>query len=133
MRYDKRMRAKSRQDPRFKVLGRAICQEISALPGNLIDISARGCKIFYSVPVTLHLEDDYTLTIQVSDSSTGELTLICHPAWVNEDSGQTIIGMNILRSPDSDQLKAFVDSLQSKSQGDQDSQSQIVDSQCQFI
>ena len=114
-------------------MGRAMCQEISALPGNLIDISARGCKIFYSVPVTLHLEDDYTLTIQVSDSSTGELTLICHPAWVNEDSGQTIIGMNILRSPDSDQLKAFVDSLQSKSQGDQDSQSQIVDSQCQFI
>lgn len=99
----------------------------------MIDISARGCKIFYSVPVTIHLEDDYTLTIQVADKSTGDLTLICHPAWANEDSGQTFIGMNILRSPDSERLKRFVESLKSQSDGDQDDQSQIVDSQCQFI
>ena len=127
------MRAKTRQDPRYQVLGRAICQEISALPGNLIDISARGCKIFYSVPVSIHLEDDYTLTIQVADNSTGDLTLICHPAWVNEDSGQTFLGMTILRSPDSEQLRAFVESLKSKNESDQDNKSQIVDSQCQFI
>ena len=110
-----------------------MCQEISALPGSLIDISARGCKIFYSVPVTLHLEDDYTLTIQVADSSIGNLTLICHPAWVNEDSGHTIIGMNILRSPDSELLHNFVESLKNKVNSEQDGQSQIVDSQCQFI
>lgn len=103
------------------------------MPGNLIDISARGCKIFYSVPVSIHLEDDYTLTIQVADNSTGDLTLICHPVWVNEDSGQTFLGMTILRSPDSEQLRAFVESLKSKNESDQDSKSQIVDSQCQFI
>ncbi len=128
------MRVKARQDPRFEVLGRVQCQEISALPGSLIDISAHGCKIFYSVPVTIHLEDDYTLLIQVADSSTKDLTLICHPAWVNEDSGQTSVGMTILRSPDSEQLNAFVEALTSKKTGDgQGDQSQIVDSQCQFI
>lgn len=127
------MRSKMRQDPRFEVLGRVQCQEISALPGNLIDISAHGCKIFYSVPVTIHLEDDYTLTIQVAENSTSDFSLICHPAWVNEDSGQTVLGMTILRSPDSDRLKAFVESLEDKSGKEQDDQSQIVDSQCQFI
>lgn len=127
------MRAKSRQDPRFEVLGRALCQEISALPGNLVDISAHGCKVFYSVPVTIHLEDDYTLLITVADSSTPELTLICHPAWVNEDSGQTMLGMTILRSPDSERLKNFVESLKNKSGSDQNEKNQIVDSQCQFI
>ena len=116
------MRAKARQEPRYKILGRALCQEISALPGSLIDISVGGCKIFYSVPVSIHLEDDYTLTIQVADSSTGDLTLICHPAWVNEDSGQTIIGMNILRSPDSEQLHIFVESLKNKESSEQNGQ-----------
>ena len=127
------MRAKSRQDPRFEVLGRALCQEISALPGNLVDISAHGCKVFYSVPVTIHLEDDYTLLITVADSSTPDLTLICHPVWVNEDSGQTMLGMTILRSPDSERLNAFVESLKAKNGSDQDDKNQIVDSQCQFI
>ena len=127
------MRSKTRQDPRFEVLGRAVCQEISALPGSLIDISAHGCKIFYSVPVTIHLEDDYTLLIQIADNAADDLTLLCHPAWVNEDSGQTVIGMTILRSPDSDRLNAFVESLKSKSDGGKNDQSQIVDSQCQFI
>ena len=129
----KLMRAKSRRDPRFEVLGRVQCQEISALPGSLIDISANGCKIFYSVPVTIHLEDDYTLVVQLADSAIGDLTLICHPAWVNEDSGQTVVGMSILRSPDSQSLKDFVESLKDKSQDDDGDQSQIVDSQCQFI
>ncbi len=114
-------------------MGRVQCQEISALPGNLIDISAHGCKIFYSVPVTIHLEDDYTLLLQVADSATSDLTLICHPAWVNEDSGQTVIGMTILRSPDSERLNAFVESLKSKSEKEEDGKSQIVDSKCQFI
>lgn len=127
------MRAKERQEPRYKILGRALCQEISALPGSLIDISASGCKIFYSVPVSIHLEDDYTLTIQVADNSIGDLTLICHPAWVNEDSGQTFLGMTILRSPDSEQLRTFIQSLKTQSDDDQNDQSQIVDSQCQFI
>ena len=114
-------------------MGRVQCQEISALPGNLIDISAHGCKIFYSVPVTIHLEDDYTLLIQVADSSTSDFTLICHPVWVNEDSGQTVWGRTILRSPDSERLKAFVESLESKNGKEEGGQSQIVDSQCQFI
>ncbi|MBQ6029701.1 MAG: PilZ domain-containing protein [Treponema sp.] len=127
------MRAKSRQDPRFEVLGRVQCQEISALPGNLIDISAHGCKVFYSVPVTIHLEDDYTLLIQVAESSTSDFTLICHPVWANEDSGQTVLGMTILRSPDSERLKAFVESLEKKHDKEEGGQSQIVDSQCQFI
>lgn len=127
------MCAKSRQDPRYEVLGRVQCQEISALPGNLIDISAHGCKIFYSVPVTIHLEDDYTLLVQVADSSTSDFTLICHPAWANEDSGKTILGMTILRSPDSERLKTFVESLENKKENEKSDQSQIVDSQCQFI
>ena len=127
------MREKSRRDPRFEVLGRALCDEISALPGSLIDISARGCKIFYSVPVTLHLEDDYTLFVQLADRASGDLTLICHPAWVNEDSGQTTIGMNILRSPDSEKLKFFVQEMQAKKDREQNPQSQIIVSKCNFI
>ena len=127
------MRGKARRETRYEILGRALCQEISALPGSLIDISANGCKIYYTVPVSIHLEDDYTLTIQLADNSIGDLTLICHPAWVNEDSGQTFLGMSILRSPDSERLRTFVHSLKTKIDIEQDNKSQIVDSQCQFI
>lgn len=127
------MCAKTRQDPRFEVLGRVQCQEISALPGSLIDLSLHGCKIFYNVPVTLHLEDDYSLLLQAADSSVGDLTLICHPVWVNEDSGNTILGMEVLRSPDSDKLNAFIERLEKRNKAELNAKSQIVETQCQFI
>ncbi len=127
------MCAKLRQDPRYEVLGRVQCNEISALPGNLIDLSLHGCKIFYNVPVTVHLEDDYNLILHTADSLVGDFTLICQPAWVNEDSGKTVLGMSILRSPDSEKLGIFIDHLHKKVNAESSRQDQIVDSQCHFI
>ena len=131
--HNVRMCAKTRQDTRFEVLGRVQCQEISALPGSLVDLSLHGCKIFYNVPVTLHLEDDYSLLLQTADSSVGNLTLICHPVWVNEDSGNTVLGMEILRSPDTERLKKFIDILEKRKISETGFKSQIVETQCQFI
>lgn len=127
------MCAKARKEPRYKILGRVEASELSALPGMLIDISLSGCKFHYTVPVAVDLENDYSLTIKVSDNnSSSDLNLICHPVWVCEDSGETDMGMQILHSPDTDKLKEFVDSLNRSEYGD-GSESQIVDNSCQFI
>ncbi|MDE5776102.1 MAG: PilZ domain-containing protein, partial [Treponemataceae bacterium] len=90
-----------RRNPRFEVLGRVHCKELSPLSGSLLDVSLHGCKIFYNLPVTVRLEDEYEVALQISDSEDDSITLICCPVWVNEDSGKTSVGMSVLRSPDS--------------------------------
>ena len=127
------MRFEERQDMRFKVLGRVYCKELSPLNGSLIDVSLHGCKIFYNLPVTVRLEDEYEISLQISDSEDDSITLICCPAWVNEDSGKTAVGMSVLRSPDSEKFVKYVSRL-NKNLGDEKKfQNQIVHTQCQFL
>ncbi|MCH5283447.1 MAG: PilZ domain-containing protein [Treponema sp.] len=127
------MRSEKRQDSRYKVLGRVHCKEFSPLSGSLVDVSLHGCKIFYNLPVTVRLEDEYEVSLQISDSEDDSITLICCPAWVNEDSGSTVMGMSVLRSLDSEKFAKYISRLDKNSGDEKKSQNQIVDSQCQFL
>ncbi len=128
------MCAKARKDPRFKVLGRVEPCEFSALSGSLIDISLHGCRLHYDFPVTVDLESDYTIVVRIAHNSiTGDLNLLCHPAWASEDSGSTDIGMTIMRSLDTDRLTSFVNELEIERKKENSISDQIVDTECQFV
>lgn len=127
------MRLEKRRDARYAVLGRVHCKELSPLCGSLVDVSLHGCKIFYTLPVTVRLEDEYEISLQISDREDDSITLICCPAWVNEDSGKTAVGMSVLRSPDSEKFAQYVSRLDKNFGDEKESQNQIVDSQCQFL
>lgn len=103
----------NRQQARFKEIGRIISPEICALPGILDDISAAGCKVHYSFPVVIELENEYE--IKIAPTRTHEeapLKLICIPQWVNERDGSTYIGFKIIYSPDANRLSEFIQYLE---------------------
>lgn len=128
------MCAKTRKFTRYDVLGRVESEELSALPGTLIDISSQGCKLHYANPVAVNLENDYTINVKFTDAGCPKpLTLICHPVWVSEDSGSTDIGMTFLHSPDTDSLKEYIKYLHLDSQSTGSVEDQIVDEPCQFV
>lgn len=127
------MLSEKRQSPRYKVLGRMLCNELSPLHGSLIDVSQTGCQVYYTVPVNVQLENDYTFLFQSSDSEGYNITLICHPAWVKEDSGKTLVGLEVLRSPDSEKFNRYIEYLDRTREAAEEYNSQIVDTQCQFL
>lgn len=87
--------------------------ELCALPGVLDDISLSGCKIHYSFPVVVDLENEYELKIFPLHSSVNTaLNLICTPQWVKEQEGNTFIGFKIQYSPDANKLNTFISQLE---------------------
>lgn len=126
------MCAKTRKAVRYEVLGRVESEELSVFPGTLIDISTEGCKIHYSNPVTVGLDNEYTVRIKFTDQ-TETLTLICQPVWASEDSGATDIGMKFLHSPDTDTLQKYISMLHLDAQNAKSIENQIVETECQFI
>ncbi len=128
------MCAKSRKSVRYEILGKVEASELSTFPAKLLDISSQGCKIHYSNPVTVELDSEYTIKIKFTEQALSEqLTLICQPIWVCEESGATNIGMKFLHSPDTDTLLKYISFLHLESQSDNDVKSQIVESECHFI
>ena len=106
------MDEENRQHTRYEEIGRVLAPELCALPGVLDDISVSGCKIHYSFPITVDLENEYD--IKLSPLHHGEqspLNLICHPQWVQESEGNTYIGLKILYSPDANRVKDFIQQL----------------------
>ena len=128
------MCAKSRKAVRYEILGRVESEELSAFPGKLLDISTHGCKIHYSNPVVVALENEYTVKIKFTDRDLPEtLTMICQPVWACEDNGSTDIGLKFLHSPDTDTLLRYITILHIDSQDAGGVESQIVENECQFI
>lgn len=110
--YTFNMDEENRQHTRYEEIGRVLAPELCALPGVLDDISVSGCKIHYSFPITVDLENEYD--IKLSPLHHGEqspLNLICHPQWVQESEENTYIGLKILYSPDANRLKDFIQQL----------------------
>ena len=98
---------------RYEEIGRVIAPELCALPAVLDDISLSGCKIHYSFPVVVDLENEYDLKISPLHSSVSTpLNLICIPQWVKEQDGSTFIGFKIQYSPDANRLSAFINQLE---------------------
>lgn len=107
------MSIENRQCTRFEEIGRINAPEICALPGVLDDISANGCKIHYSFPITLDLDNEYEIKISpLHNSNDSPLNLICIPQWVKEQEGNTYIGFKIIYSPDAARLGDFIEHLE---------------------
>lgn len=121
-----------RKFTRFADIGRVDAPQLCALSGVLDNISREGCKIHYTFPVVVDLENDYELKITPAASPLKPLVLLCHPQWVKEDKGSTEIGFSILRSPDYTRLTEYVRNLGAE-QDSQDVSKQIVGSVCQFV
>lgn len=110
------MAQENRQSTRYTEIGRVNAPEICAISGILDDISAEGCKIHYSFPVVLDLENEYELKISpLHNSDETPLNLICIPQWVNEKDGNTFIGFKITYSPDANRLSDFIKYLKNLS------------------
>lgn len=107
------MDQENRQETRYVEIGRVTSTELCPLSAVLDDISITGCKIHYSFPIVVDLENEYELKISpLHYSDTEALNLICKPQWVNEKDGSTYIGFKILYSPDAARLQKFIDYLE---------------------
>lgn len=107
------MEQENRLHTRYDEIGRVTAPEICALPAVLDDISLTGCKLHYSFPVVVDLENEYELKISPLHSSVhSPLNLICTPQWVKEQDGSTFIGFKIQYSPDAHKLKTFISQLE---------------------
>ncbi len=108
------MEQEHRLHTRYDEIGRITAPEICALPGILDDISLHGCKVHYSFPVVVDLENEYELKISpLHGSNTTPMNLICTPQWVKEHGGNTFIGFSIQYSPDAHKLQHFIKHLES--------------------
>jgi hypothetical protein len=126
------MCAFTRKSVRFSDIGRIDAPQICALPGVLDDISRDGCRIHYTFPLVVDLENDYELKITPASSPMRPFRLLCHPQWVNEDKGMTEIGFSFLRSPDYSRLIEYVNNLDFNAES-QDVDKQIINFVCQFV
>lgn len=111
------MESDKRIATRFKEMGKVSAPEICALPGILDDISATGCKVHYTFPVVVDLENEYELQLlTTSNFGTLSLNLRVQPQWVKEIDGTTTIGFEILYSPDASRLSQFISHLEKLSE-----------------
>ncbi len=113
------MEQENRLHTRYEEIGRITAPDICALPGILDDISLNGCKVHYSFPVVVDLENEYEVKLSpLHSSNTSPLNLILSPQWVNEHGGNTYIGFKIHYSPDAHKLEQFIKHLESISKDD---------------
>lgn len=122
-----------RTDERYEDFGHVEAESICALPGVLDDISVGGCKVRFPVPVAIDMENQYNLTIRLSQSDSSPLHLICCPQWVSLKGSETVIGFSVLRSPDSPRLESYISEKQ-MTEGDGDSiYSLIINNEPVFV
>ena len=113
------MEQENRLHTRYEEIGRVTAPELCALPGILDDISLTGCKVHYSFPVVVDLENDYEVKLSpLHGSNSSPLNLICTPQWVKEQDGNTYIGFLIQYSPDAHKLEEFIKHLEMISKDD---------------
>jgi len=115
------MREENRVAERYDDMGKVSCPELSALSGNLINISRTGLKVLFPVPVTVDLEaqNEYELRISLA-KKIGEppLVLVCVPQWVREVEHVTEIGFKSMYSPDQNRYMSYVSELESSEKED---------------
>ena len=81
--YTIKMDQENRLHTRYEEIGRITAPEICALPGILDDISLTGCKVHYSFPVVVDLENEYDVKISPLHGASGTpLNLICTPQCI---------------------------------------------------
>ena len=127
------MDSEIRQDERFEDIGRIEAPQICPLAGVLDNISLGGCKVHYTVPVVVDLENDYEVNITFARAaSDGSLELTCHPQWAREVNGTTEIGFKVLPCKGTARLAKYIEDL-GLDKMDSSLADQIANSGCQFI
>ncbi|MBP5568887.1 MAG: PilZ domain-containing protein [Treponema sp.] len=107
------MNRENRQETRYQEIGRVDAPEICALNGILDDISDTGCKVHFSCPVKVSLENEYNLKFTLSSySEEPPLQLVCKPMWVKKENTETQIGFKYLFSPDDSRLHEIINHLE---------------------
>lgn len=119
-----------RLSARFEDIGRFVAPEICALPGVLENISKDGCKIQYSLPIELDMENDYEAKIVFARSAGEQFSLLCHPQWIKKQGENTDIGFKILPSTDYARLSKYIEKLNIDSSDNLD---EVSGSTCQII
>lgn len=108
------MGVENRNSERYDDMGKVFCEELSALPGNLENISKSGLKVHFPVPVTIDLDaqNEYELRITLAKKiGDAPLVLVCVPQWVREVQHETEIGFKSLYSPDQNRYMTYISEL----------------------
>lgn len=127
------MTLEERRSKRFDDIGRVEIPELCGVSATLENISNDGCKIHYSFPVVVDLENDYELKIIFARiANEGAFSLVCRPVWAKEISGSTEIGFKFLHSSDSVKLNEYMIQL-CDDFSDENIKNQLSGSVCQII
>ncbi len=128
------MSREQRRNARFDDCGYVEVKGLSTLPGILNDISLKGCKVRFPIPVHVDMENDYELRIKVmNQDEMTSLFLISHPQWVKTVDGQTEVGFTFLRSPGTLALEDYIKHLDLDMQDDDSIFNLIIEPQPVFV
>lgn len=128
------MAKEHRKEERFDDYGHVDAGELCTLPGVLDDISLKGCKVRFPIPVAIDMENDYHLNISLPHRNAAtSLRLLCHPQWKQMSENGTQIGFSFLRSMDTPLLKDYIRSLERAAEPQDDVYSLIINTQPVFV
>lgn len=128
------MRKEQRKEPRYKEVGRAECDAISALPGVLENISKSGLNVRFPNLAVINEDTVYTLRVTLSSGKVPRsLNLLCAPRWQKKGDNETRAGFSVLRSPDTPLLSDFIKSMEEKAKNAADSSDMLFDQSISFV
>ncbi len=112
------MAIEHRADERYEDFGKVDAEDLCSLPGVLDDISMKGCKVHFPVPVALDMDNQYHLNISLPQEGARPLRLICNPQWKKMNDSETEIGFRFMRSPDTPRLASYIGEKQGELEDD---------------
>lgn len=124
------MGIENRGAERFQDFGRVDCQDLCLASGILEDISLKGCKVRFNVPVSFDPDNEYEIKVRLSRETLEPLELLCKPQWSRTVENATDIGFEFLHSKDTSRLESYIKIL---SDDKHSSQPIIEDTSCQFV
>ncbi|MBR1911184.1 MAG: PilZ domain-containing protein [Treponema sp.] len=128
------MSRNQRRDERYEYYGCVTSHKICSLPGRLEDISLSGCRVRFPIPVSMDMDNDYTVNIKLfNNESASTLPVLCHPEWNKQEDGQTEIGFSFLQSLNTHKLESYVRHLQESFNDKDDIYSLIIQTKPVFV
>lgn len=121
----------NRKFTRYDDVARVEAPDICIFPGVLLDVSQKGCRIRFPVPVQPDMDRDYELKLTPTRSSKFQsFILIGHPMWNSDNNNYSELGFEILHSPGILLFKEYLNNL-AESENEFDEEFEITESLCQ--
>lgn len=125
------MDLENRKFTRYDDVARVEAPEICIFPGVLLDVSKKGCKIRFPVPVQPDMDRDYELKLTPTRKSKFQsFVLIGHPMWNCEDTSYSELGFEILHSPGIRLFNEYLNDL-AETENEFNEELEITESLCQ--